>query len=169
METKGLELRFDVAEDVLSTKLFSDQRRLEQVLLNLMSNAIKFTFEGHITVVIRKVEGHLLFEVIDSGVGIKNESLPHLFKLFGKLQENKNINKTGCGIGLHISQQIVGHLGGEIEVDSQEGHGSIFSFSLPLDEVEESDEEIEFGEEEPPAALAPYLSEKVVNASNKGP
>ena len=118
METKGLELRFDVTEDVLSTRILSDQRRLEQVLLNLMSNAIKFTFEGHITVVIRKLDGKMLFKIIDSGLGIKRESLPHLFKLFGKLQENKNINKTGCGIGLHISQQIVGRLGGEIHVES---------------------------------------------------
>ena len=160
METKGLELRFDVTEEVRSTRIYSDQRRLEQVLINLMSNAIKFTFDGHITVVIRKVDGKLLLRVVDSGVGIKRESLPHLFKLFGKLQENKNINKTGCGIGLHISQQIVGKLGGEIHVDSQEGHGSTFTFSLPLDDVEASDDEIEFGVEEPPAsAFASYFGE----------
>ena len=165
METKGLQLHFEVAENVLATYLYSDQRRLEQVLLNLMSNAIKFTFEGHISVIIRKAVGKLLFEVIDSGVGIKAESLPRLFKLFGKLQENKNINKTGCGIGLHISQQIVAQLGGEIKVDSQEGHGSIFSFSLPLDEGVDSEDEYEFAIEDLPSTVTPYTNEITLSAS----
>ena len=73
------------------------------MLLNLIANAMKFTFEGFVKIAIAIVDGGIRFEVSDSGVGIKEESLPNLFKLFGKLKESEDINKTGCGIGLHVS------------------------------------------------------------------
>ena len=130
--TKRLQLVLDVEADVLELQLHSDQRRLEQVLLNLMSNAIKFTFRGSITFRV-KASGDtgLTFEVEDTGVGISAANLPNLFKLFGRLQESEAINTTGCGIGLHISQQIIGKLGGQIVVHSQQNEGSVFSFELP--------------------------------------
>ena len=122
----------DVEESLLKRRAYSDQRRLEQILLNLMSNSIKFTFRGSITFRITpEGETGLKFEVEDTGVGISESSLPNLFKLFGKLQESESINTTGCGIGLHISQQLVGKLGGQIEVKSRLNEGSNFSFVLP--------------------------------------
>ena len=114
MERKGLALLMDVTKETMNSKIFSDPRRIEQVMLNLISNAMKFTFEGFISISVVLMENIVRFEVRDSGVGISEESLPNLFKLFGKLKEKYDINKTGCGIGLNISQQIVCQLGGQI-------------------------------------------------------
>ena len=116
IERKGLQFIIDVSEEAKRHMIFSDQRRIHQVLLNLAANAMKFTFKGFIKITIAIVEGAVRFEVQDSGVGIKRESLPNLFKLFGKLQENEDLNKTGCGIGLHVSQEIVTRMGGLINV-----------------------------------------------------
>ena len=86
----------------MEMSIYSDRRRIEQVMLNLISNAMKFTFRGFVMVTISIRQDTMHFEVRDSGVGIKEESFPNLFKLFGKLQENEDINQTGCGIGLHV-------------------------------------------------------------------
>ena len=133
------------------------------MLLNLVSNALKFTFKGFIKVTIRIIHNTVHFEVRDTGVGIKEESIPTLFKLFGKLQENENINRTGCGIGLHVSQELVTRLGGVILVDSKENEGSVFSFELPM---------IEDGESQPTsevniATLDNYISSNVILASRR--
>ena len=72
-------------------------------MLNLVSIAMKFTIEGFVKVAKTWIEETVRFEVQDSRVGIKQESLPNLFKMFGKQIENQDINKTGCGIDLHVS------------------------------------------------------------------
>ena len=124
----------------MRTRVVSDKRRIEQVMLNLISNALKFTFDGFIKVAITIENEVMSIAVIDSGVGIKRESLPHLFQLFGKLQENQHINRTGCGFGLHISQELVTRLGGRITAESKENEGSVFSFSIPLGNEEYAEE-----------------------------
>ena len=103
MDRKGINMIFEVSPKIMKMSIYSDPRRIEQVLLNLVANAMKFTLRGFVMVAISIVEGSVRFEVRDSGVGIKEESLPNLFKLFGKLEESEDINKTGCGIGLHVS------------------------------------------------------------------
>ena len=103
MDRKGINMIFEVSPKIMQMSIYSDPRRIEQVLLNLVANAMKFTLRGFVMVAISIVEGSVRFEVRDSGVGIKEESLPNLFKLFGKLEESEDINKTGCGIGLHVS------------------------------------------------------------------
>ena len=79
---------------------------------------MKFTSKGEIRIAIEHRGHSIYFEVSDTGVGIAPESIGRLFKLFGRLQESHNINRTGCGIGLYISQQIIGKLGSAIHVKS---------------------------------------------------
>ena len=103
--------------------------------MNFLSNALKFTLHGRIALRIREcLNGGVEFEVQDSGVGIADRDIPMLFQMFGKLQARNDLNVNGCGIGLHVSKQIVQKLGGQIEVQSAVARGSSFSFMLPLEE-----------------------------------
>ena len=103
--------------------------------MNFLSNALKFTLQGRIRLYIREcLNGGVEFEVQDSGVGIADRDIPLLFQMFGKLQARNDLNVNGCGIGLHVSKQIVQKLGGQIEVQSAVGRGSSFYFTLPLEE-----------------------------------
>ena len=124
-------LRFEVALAVGRRRVQSDRRRIEQVLLNLVANALKFTFEGSIGVAVRACEHGVRFEVSDTGVGIAEEHFGSLFQLFGKLQQSRDVNQTGCGLGLHISQQIVRQLGGTIDVRSEPNNENYFFFNIP--------------------------------------
>ena len=107
--------------------MHTDRNRLAQVGSNFMTNALKFTQEGSITLGFRPYEEGLYFYVKDTGTGIPQEKLPHVFERFVKLKQEKN----GTGLGLSICQTIVRKLGGEIGVESEEGAGSTFWFTLP--------------------------------------
>ena len=107
--------------------MHTDRNRLAQVVSNFMTNALKFTQEGSITLGFRPYEEGLYFYVKDTGTGIPQEKLPHVFERFVKLKQEKN----GTGLGLSICQPIVRKLGGEIGVESEEGAGSTFWFTLP--------------------------------------
>ena len=107
--------------------MHTDRNRLAQVVSNFMTNALKFTQEGSITLGFRPYEEGLYFYVKDTGTGIPQEKLPHVFERFVKLKQEKN----GTGLGLSICQTIVRKLGGEIGVESEEGAGSTFWFILP--------------------------------------
>lgn len=107
--------------------MHTDRNRLAQVISNFMTNALKFTQEGSITLGFRLYEEGLYFYVKDTGTGIPQEKLPHVFERFVKLKQEKN----GTGLGLSICQTIVRKLGGEIGVESEEGAGSTFWFTLP--------------------------------------
>lgn len=105
----------------------TDRNRLAQVVSNFMTNAMKFTSAGSITLGFRPYEDGLYFYVRDTGSGIPRERLPHVFDRFVKLEHEKN----GTGLGLSICQTIVHKLGGEIGVESEYGKGSTFWFTLP--------------------------------------
>ncbi|CAD5965346.1 hybrid sensor histidine kinase/response regulator [Planktothrix agardhii] len=120
----------------------ADEKRLRQVLINLLGNAIKFTDQGSVTfsiqaIFIPKSSIHRLhFQIKDTGVGMNSEQLSRIFMPFeqvGKIQ--KNIE--GTGLGLAISQQIVSLMGSQLQVQSQEGEGSIFWFDVELSEAKE--------------------------------
>ena len=99
----------------------SDNLRLQQIILNLQSNALKFTSKGgsvRIVTTYRHAPPSLMFEVIDTGCGIRDQDLNKLFKLFGFLTNSQELNVNGIGLGLYISKKLANKLGGNITVKS---------------------------------------------------
>ena len=114
--------------DALPDKiLYTDPKRVTQVISNLLSNAIKFTEQGYITLSYSVREDHVLFEISDTGIGISPAHVEAIFERFTKI----NSFRQGTGLGLSICKTIVKALRGEIGVDSTPGKGSKFWFTLP--------------------------------------
>lgn len=133
----GPELRLDCPNQI--PLVLADIDRVEQILVNLIGNALKYTKEGLITVrVWVEREGtnsrlsRLWIAVTDTGIGISAEDLPHVFERFWRAEKSRNQTTGGTGIGLAISQRLIELQGGQIEVESQLGVGSTFRFYLPL-------------------------------------
>lgn len=126
---KGLDLRLDIDGEV--TTLHADQRRVEQVLLNLLNNGIKFTAEGFVEVRCRCDGDHYLLAVADSGIGIKEGELDGLFQPFHQIDTGLTRSHEGTGLGLSICRKLVEMMGGTIGVESRWGEGSIFTVRLP--------------------------------------
>ncbi|EGV19484.1 ATP-binding protein [Thiocapsa marina] len=134
----GLELIADVEPEV-PPRLIGDPLRLRQILFNLMGNAVKFTSAGEVRVrlSVRPPEAeqsrpHLLFEVLDTGIGIPPEKLPRLFERFRQADESTTRRFGGTGLGTTISRELTLLMGGAIGVESAEGRGSRFWIRLPL-------------------------------------
>jgi len=128
---KGLEFTVETADD-LPDCLYGDDVRLRQILTNICGNAIKFTERGFVKLTITTNDGMLLFKVEDSGMGIRNEDLPKLFKIFEQVDKAKNRNLMGTGLGLSISRSFVKMMGGEITVESEYGQGTVFTIVIPI-------------------------------------
>lgn len=138
VEKKDLHLRVIVnPEDV---KITSDQRRVEQILINLINNAIKFTEQGEVHLECKINNNWLETYVIDTGIGIKEEDMKSLFKPFHQVDTGLARQYEGSGLGLSICKRLVEKLGGEIWVESEWGVGSTFAFTLPLEEKEKENE-----------------------------
>ena len=106
-----------------------DKKRLKQILINLLTNALKFTQEGQVTLKVSIKKEQLCFEIIDSGIGIKEDDFELIFKPFG--QSNININsKNSTGLGLGISKKLINKMGGDIWVKSTFKKGSVFYFTI---------------------------------------
>ncbi|QTN27482.1 response regulator [Rhodoferax sp. AJA081-3] len=134
LNNKPITLRFDIATDV-PRGLLGDDMRLQQVLINLGSNAIKFTSQGEVVLMVRVVDqserGVLLeFAVRDTGIGIAADKLEHIFSGFSQADSNTTRQFGGTGLGLSISRQLVSLMGGELKVDSSIGLGSRFYFQI---------------------------------------
>jgi len=116
---------------------FNDQTRLKQILLNLMSNAVKFTDEGVVTLSAQIDETSLQIAVTDSGIGMNQEQCASLFQDFVQVDSSSVRKHQGTGLGLAISRKFARMMGGDIFVTSEEGKGSVFTLSIPLiqDEV----------------------------------
>lgn len=114
-----------------------DSRRIRQVLTNLLTNAVKFTREGSVTLTVRKAETGIEFRVQDTGIGIPESEMGKLFAAFERTQEAKESNIEGTGLGLPISQYLVREHGGELHVESVSGEGSTFWFILPFEQTAE--------------------------------
>ena len=145
---KNVEFILDVSSELKNQMLICDYRRVEQILLNLISNALKFTKNGYIKLSIKKIivdyKCFIRFSVEDTGIGIKESDKNLLFQLFGKLElDDPNLNRSGIGLGLVISKRLVELLSGDpnegIQVWSEYGKGSIFTFKLPLNFAEEDE------------------------------
>ena len=121
--------------------IIHDQQRLTQMILNLQSNAIKFTEQGTVSIICSISNNTLRVEVKDTGVGISQSNQLKLFKLFGFINDTKDKNVNGIGLGLMITQQLVHQYGGKIGVESELGKGSMFFIELSLDEKQDQNNE----------------------------
>ncbi|MBS7813005.1 response regulator [Roseococcus sp. XZZS9] len=128
---KGVELRAEIAADA-PTEMETDLQRLEQILRNFLSNAVKFTDRGTVRLsVSRRPGGQLAFTVRDTGIGIAADQQQTIFEAFRQADGTINRKFGGTGLGLSISRELARLLGGHIEVESVPGQGSAFTLSLP--------------------------------------
>jgi PAS domain S-box-containing protein len=130
-EGKSIDFRTEV-HDAPET-LRTDPRKLRQVLLNLLGNAVKFTTEGYVELRAARVDGRLMFRVTDTGIGIPEAHLVRLFEAFWQGDGTLNRTAEGTGLGLAIAERYVRMLGGEIQVRSVVGEGSTFTVLLPVE------------------------------------
>ena len=150
---KGIALIMDIDSDVPDT-IIADALRLNQILTNLMSNAIKFTIEGSVTLKVQVVERGeqdcmLKFAVIDTGIGIAKENIDKIFETFEQAEDSTTLKFGGTGLGLSIVKQLAALKNGVLEVTSEESKGSTFSFSnrFELPEVKISPTTLPVGED----------------------
>ncbi len=127
---KSLRFEIDITSEV-PQYVVSDENILRQVLVNLISNAIKFTDEGGINLLLDYRDGmNIYFEVVDTGQGIVSEELPRLFEAFEQTESGRQ-SKAGTGLGLNLSKHFAARLGGELKVKSTLGEGTAFAFEIP--------------------------------------
>ncbi|MEH1808310.1 sensor histidine kinase [Nostoc sp.] len=112
--------------------VLADIDRTEQVLVNLLGNAVRYTNEGSITITVGTEASQLWIAVSDTGIGIAPENLPHVFERFWRADQSRDRHSGGTGIGLTISRRLIELQGGQIQVESELGVGSTFRFFLPL-------------------------------------
>ncbi len=130
IERAGMELR--VGCEPLREPVYVDRDMWERIVLNLLSNAFKYTMEGSIVVSVRQDGDMAIVAVADTGVGIPAAELPHVFERFHRIAGTPGRTHEGTGIGLAFVKELVGLHGGEVRVDSVAGRGTTFSISLPL-------------------------------------
>ncbi len=171
---KGLEFRTEIDPE-LPSGLYGDDGKIKQVILNLLTNAVKYTRQGGFTLKVRvsSIDGdscRIDYSVRDSGIGIKPEDMERLFVPFERLDEHKNTGIQGTGLGLDISRQFVELMGSELKCDSVYGEGSNFYFTLeqkvvdaePMGEFSESGGE-EIRTDYVPLFVAPEARAMVVD------
>ncbi len=137
-----IKLDYTIAEELNGIKILTDPFRLNQVLNNLIINAIKFTNVGQIKFGCELKENSLFFYVKDSGIGISKKDQELLFKRFRQVGMSNGYKMGGTGLGLAISKHIVDLMNGEIKVESETGKGSTFSFHIPYYPLKEDREEL---------------------------
>ena len=151
---RPVSLNFIIAPEV-PPLILSDENRLRQVLVNLISNAVKFTPQGSVTVYVspdtvnKNGKPQLHFSVIDTGLGIPPEKIDTLFKPFSQVDSSSTRRQGGTGLGLAICKNLIQLMGGEIWVESETKKGSTFHFTIPIEPVPKT------------AAMRPTLSEPV--------
>ena len=139
MRDKNIVMHLEIDSNIPKV-LLGDETRVRQILINLLNNAVKFTNQGSVTLRIvwnydansfNTGIGRLTIQVQDTGIGIAEENLPHLFTAFGQIDTKKNRNVEGTGLGLAICKSLADAMGGEITVSSKLKVGSIFTVTLP--------------------------------------
>jgi signal transduction histidine kinase/DNA-binding response OmpR family regulator len=142
-KTKGLELTLDAPDEL--PPIWADKTRIRQVLINLVSNAAKFTDQGGITVRARKLGGFVQIAVQDTGIGIGPKDQARIFDEFQQVQDSMDRSYGGTGLGLPISRRLIEMHGGQIELESAPGAGSTFRFSIPVAPPAAPEEQIALG------------------------
>ena len=137
-QDKGLKYEITVDEDIPSI-LLGDEIRVRQVMLNLINNAIKYTHEGSVSIDISYDRAVSMLQLIvsDTGIGIKDEDMDKLFTSFQRLEQDRNRNIEGTGLGLHIAMRLVEMMEGSIEVKSKYGEGTTFTARMKQTIVDE--------------------------------
>ncbi len=130
IERAGLALSVDI--EPIETPVYVDHDMWEKVILNLLSNALKFTFDGTIAVSLRSANDHALLTVRDTGVGVRSDELPFLFDRFHRVQGTRGRSQEGTGIGLALVRELVKLHGGSIDVESEIDRGTVFTVSIPF-------------------------------------
>lgn len=160
-DQKNLQLLLNI-ENNIPSKLHGDPTRLRQVILNLVGNALKFTSKGYVSITAKYDENaseseyhNIKFEVADTGLGISKEAQANLFTPFSQADSSISRKYGGTGLGLAICKTLVEAMGGEIILNSREGAGSTFSFTLPF-----SSEYTQEIIEKPPEKLLPTIKNK---------
>jgi signal transduction histidine kinase/ActR/RegA family two-component response regulator len=132
--SKDIDLKYEI-DSKIQENSFGDEFRLKQILMNLISNSLKFTETGHVILNVKRQSlkentQTIYFEVIDTGIGIEDKSL--LFKIFSQVDSSINRKFGGTGLGLVISKSLIHKMGGEIQVESELGFGSKFYFTVDI-------------------------------------
>ena len=132
---KGLEFNVEISPDIPS-ELYGDEVRIKQILINVLNNAIKYTKKGSVTLSIQcngitDGRADIVYSVTDTGIGIKKESIPHLFTAFKRVDEEKNRFIEGTGLGLSIVKELTELMGGTVSVNSVYTQGSTFIIEIP--------------------------------------
>jgi signal transduction histidine kinase/CheY-like chemotaxis protein len=145
------------ADGKIPNSLYGDEARIRQILINVLSNAVKYTHEGYIMISVNSVKTEneeilLSFEVADSGIGIREEDIGNLFDNFVRLDELRNKSVEGTGLGLAITRSLCRAMGGDISVSSVYGSGSVFTIILPQ----------KYNDEEPLASVEHPEEKKVL-------
>ncbi len=162
VQPKGLQFVME-PELPLPEKIITDGTRLRQILWNLIGNAVKFTQQGQIVVRVRREEQEqIVFEVEDSGMGIPQDEQDKIFAMYYQVKDqNGGRPATGTGIGLAVSKRLAQSMGGDITVNSVQGHGSCFTLTIKAPAVEEVVNEVQAVEEMPLPALHILLVEDI--------
>ncbi len=161
-ESSGLKLKKEVQAGL--PEIVGDQDKLIQVVINLISNAVKFTDKGSVTCRAKEANGEIVISIIDTGMGIAPEDQPKVFEKFKQVGDTLTNKPKGTGLGLTISKEIVEHHGGRIWVESKLGKGSVFSFTLPIKTETERDGELAHVDF---AALMAQLKQRVQTTAMK--
>jgi len=140
LEQKGLNMVTDIENNL--PEILGDKDRFIQVIINLISNAVKFMNSGDITIRAKVKSGAILVSVADQGIGISKENADKVFEKFKQVGDTLTDKPQGTGLGLPICKQIIEHYGGKIWVDSFEGKGSTFCFTFPYSNKEYYDNKI---------------------------
>ena len=125
---KNIKINLEVPDKKLF--VYGDKGRLDQVIANLLSNAMRYTDQGHIRIKVLRRDNELVFSIIDTGIGISRKSINRIFERFYRADKARDRRKGGTGLGLAISKHIIEAHGSNIYVDSLEGKGSTFSFGI---------------------------------------
>ena len=130
VKVKNIQLNSDYPSDLT---LCNDPRRLKQIIINLVSNAVKFTDKGNVNVLATTQNGNLMIQVKDTGMGMMDADMRRLFQPFQQLNEQLVKSREGTGLGLYLSRKLANLMGGDISAVSEFGVGSIFTVTTPID------------------------------------